>query len=135
MPKATPRARERPSGLSLAKFASAKATTYDKQAQKLKKQALNSKVVNKYRKLKSRLQNSNPAAAPLGNAQVPAHLNAILPRYQQQSFVSYLVAHFKQARVTNSQAVLVRAAVGTPRAPRRRTQRRQIETRNSCCVR
>lgn len=45
----------RPHALGLAKFADAKTSTYDKQARKQKERALNSKVVNKYRKLRARL--------------------------------------------------------------------------------
>ncbi len=48
--------RPKPSLIALSGFASAKASTYDKQARKQKERALNSKVVNKYRKLKARLQ-------------------------------------------------------------------------------
>ena len=46
----------RPRTLGIAKFAEAKASTYDKQSRKDKVVALNSKVVNKYRKLKARLE-------------------------------------------------------------------------------
>lgn len=68
--------RPRPSLNALSGFASAKASTYDKQARKRKERALNSKVVNKYRKLKARLQASGGA--------VP-HLDAALQTGSEQS--------------------------------------------------
>lgn len=48
--------RLKPSLGALSGFASAKTSTYDKAARKQKERALNSKVVNKYRKVKARLQ-------------------------------------------------------------------------------
>ena len=56
--------RAKPSLAALSGFASAKASTYDKQERKRKERALNSKVVNKYRKLKARLHASDAAILP-----------------------------------------------------------------------
>lgn len=43
-------------GISIDKFARAKASSYDPQAKIEKQRALNAKTVNKYKKLKNRLQ-------------------------------------------------------------------------------
>ena len=67
MPKPPPahgKKQRRPHTLGLAKFADAKSSTYDKQARKQKERALNSKVVNKYRKLKARLEGQGGGAPP-----------------------------------------------------------------------
>lgn len=55
------RKKHRPSALGLTQFADAKRSTYDKQARKQKERNLNSKVVNKYRKLKARLTDGSEA--------------------------------------------------------------------------
>lgn len=67
MPKGNKRgkgSRAKPSLAALSSFASAKASTYDKQERKRKERALNSKVVNKYRKLKARLHATDGAVLP-----------------------------------------------------------------------
>lgn len=66
--------RAKPSLAALSGFASAKASTYDKQERKRKERALNSKVVNKYRKLKARLHATDAAILPstAGEEQQPA---------------------------------------------------------------
>jgi hypothetical protein len=66
--------RAKPSLAALSGFASAKASTYDKQERKRKERALNSKVVNKYRKLKARLHATDAAILPstAGKEQQPA---------------------------------------------------------------
>lgn len=51
--------KHRPNSLGLTQFAAAKTSTYDKQARKQKERALNSKIVNKYRKLKARLEDAS----------------------------------------------------------------------------
>lgn len=81
--------RPKPSLSALSGFASAKASTYDKQARKRKERDLNSKIVNKYRKLKARLQGAG-SGAPLLNAPAPqqddtAHAQQLQQQPQEQS--------------------------------------------------
>jgi hypothetical protein len=75
MPKFNKRGKggpRKPSLAALSSFASAKASTYDKQGRKRKERALNSKVVNKYRKLKARLS-ATGAAVPLSSTAQGQH--------------------------------------------------------------
>ena len=58
--------------LPLAKFVSAKASSYDKKEQREKTTALNAGKVNKYRKLKARLENA-------GQLQPLFYVRPILP--------------------------------------------------------
>jgi hypothetical protein len=54
--KHTQKKRPKFAGLSVEKFANAKGTRFDKQHEKERQFALNAKRVNKYRKLKTRLE-------------------------------------------------------------------------------
>ena len=82
MPKPKPahgKQQRRPQSLGLAKFADAKTSTYDKQARRQKEQALNSKVVNKYRKLRARLEQQDGGAAPQAAQATPQQVQADRP--------------------------------------------------------
>lgn len=82
MPKPKPahgKQQRRPQSLGLAKFADAKTSTYDKQARKQKERALNSKVVNKYRKLRARLEQQDGGAAPQPAQATPQQVQSDRP--------------------------------------------------------
>lgn len=76
--------RPKPSLSALSGFASAKTSTYDKQARKRKERALNSKVVNKYRKLKARLQATGGPVPQSDATPPPRSATADAQQLQQQ---------------------------------------------------
>ena len=69
--------RKRDMPLPISKFAGAKASTYDKRVIKQKQAALNAAKINKYRKLKAKLNADAPSAPQVCRPPVPALAHSI----------------------------------------------------------